>query len=168
MKEKLTLEHIAPYLPYGLKVQRKTGYNYKVKGAIGNSLYYEYDAGFGIENCKPILRPMDLTKPIKNGIIPAIEIAKFMDNGHNHTDSNFRLYSGVIIVGTGKCDDVHDVRISLSNNTIYSIKMDGNEAMFETSRRIRKWLYDNKFDIDGLIDAELAIDVNTLEINPYE
>ena len=183
--ETLKLEHISPYLPYGLKAKGTDDTIYHVLGAydemgvgkgknlmpLYNDEYgrvlIDYTERFGYD-FKPLLRPMDLTKPIENGIIPAIEIAKFMDNGHNHSDSEVRIYSGVIIVGTGKCDDVHDVRISFSNKTIYSVKMDGENAMFETTRRINQWLAKHKFDFMGLIEKGLAIDVNTLETNHYQ
>jgi len=183
---KLQLEHIQGYLAHGLKVKNLNPYNDYSGGKeilTVNGTYYlypkdeepilfmsfnEHPSGKSCDSCTPIIRKLDLTKPIlKNGIIPAIEVAKFMDNGHNHTDSKVRIYSGVLIISTNKCDDVHDVRISFSNNIIYSIKMDGNDAMFETSKRIRNWLYANKFDVDGLIDAGLSVDADTLEINPY-
>ena len=34
--------------------------------------------------------------------------------------------------------------------------------------KVVQWLLEHHFDINGWIDKELAIDVNTLEVNPYK
>lgn len=178
--EKLTLEHIAPHFTNCLMVQVQSVDGIEILPVtaiqrkdgtdiiqVRNTDYYP-DSDDNEFTIKPILHPMsDLTKPILNGIIPAIEIANFFDEGHNQSDSPVEMNLGVIIVGDGKCDNVSDVRIYLSKNTINSVKMHGNEAPFQISRHITKWLYANKFDVDGLIEKGLAIDVNTLETNPY-
>ena len=60
--EKLELKHLAPYLPYKLKVMGEYGKYEEVIGYENNHLLFEYGLG-KIESLKPILRPLsDLSK----------------------------------------------------------------------------------------------------------
>lgn len=69
MKEKLELKHLAPYLPYRLKMVTTKG-----QGIITGSTLYRMDT----LDLKPILRPLsDLTNEIEhNGerFVPVIEL----------------------------------------------------------------------------------------------
>lgn len=67
--EKLTIEHLAPYLPYGVKAKTKRSefivvgaHDYTIFGDNENGEMEEY-----YEDVKPILRPLsDLTKEIEH------------------------------------------------------------------------------------------------------
>jgi hypothetical protein len=65
MKDQLTLEHLAPYLPYGLKILNGWGDIKKL-----NYSYLDDENNGFINHVKPILRPLsDLTEEIEhNGV----------------------------------------------------------------------------------------------------
>lgn len=133
---KLTLEHLAGYLPYGLAIEildykrDYVGIHYsKVNGHyfIGDELYLTYEGGStgkSMQSCKPILRPLsDLTKEIEVGgekIVPQDELGLYCLDGL----SPF----GIKYLRVGVCD------------------------------LLLKW----HFDIHGLLEQNLAIDINTL------
>lgn len=173
---KLEIKHLAPYLPFQPNVLHLER-NIALK-ATGIYKKYNADEHFDIlllnwdltlksTEVKPILRPLsDLIKEIEcDGIkcIPAIEIAKRVDNGHSY-DSISRVYSRLVSIITDKCDDIENVNINLSHDgSIYSIRRGGENVMFKTYQAIESLLLSMHFDIFGLIDQDLAIDINTLD-----
>lgn len=135
--DKLTLEHLSPYLPYGLRMQ-----TYSSK--IGYLSQISYNNGFGVQSykvdstnfqingvsftagAKPILRPLsDLTKEIE------------------HNGKKFVPY---LKLGWGNGTQVIPTIISGNINVIEHYKL-------------LSW----HFDVFGLIDAGLAIDINTIK-----
>ena len=188
-KETLKLSDIACYLPYGLKMQVK---NLGILELTDISLDKEYPCwfrtfgdyenpdfnyrilthnncigkGYILSEIKPILRPIsDLYKPLKNGNIPAIEIAKLVDNGHNHTDSIVKSYGvGHIRVYTEKCDDVEAVNLRFDNDGLNSISKFGEAIHIRTFLRIQDYLNEHHFDYKNLIGRGLAIDINTIKL----
>lgn len=76
MENKLTLEHLAPYLPYGLGIWFNTSKGVKIHTMSANNIN---DVLHYTTNYKPILRPLsDLTKEIEhNGekFVPVNELA---------------------------------------------------------------------------------------------
>lgn len=162
--EKLTLEYLAPFLPYRLKMFNPHQYKRLGKDYIpttlrmlsndkllfvGKNVHSEH-----INETKylPVLRPRDLTKPIQvdgKEVIPIVEMSIYKDFKVVNIISDIKKYTVVF--------EVSGVDFQ------YSVYKDGSTL----SLREAKWLYANKFDLEGLIDAGLAIDVNTLETNPY-
>lgn len=192
--EKLELKHIAPYLPYRLKgyipetiyvedIVDGENYSYDIEPQIveilgvtressfqGECIFFRgYADGYvEFEDIKIILRPLsDLTKEI-DGVVGIVELAKFVDNGHNHTDSKIKRYgyskSFSLVVSTDKCDDVHKATFSIIDNKLHAVKFDDENVTFATSQRINGWLFEHHFDVFGLIDKNLAIDINTIEL----
>jgi hypothetical protein len=142
---KLELKHLAGYLPYGLK--------YKCNG---NIYYYEHCStrDFDYENSKPILRPLsDLTKEIEvNGekFVPIIVLAKMAYGNFSYTKVSFS-------------ENEYWIGVSFdSGNYGYSV----NRGMIELSNRydVMLKLLEWHFDIYGLIENGLAIDINTLNL----
>jgi hypothetical protein len=133
---KLELKHIAPYLPYGLKIMTDYDGIQKIQGMpdLFHVNYYDNESDNGdephIEDIKPILRPLsDLTKEIEvNGekFIPQQEI--------NHLDFDWLI----------------------SSKEPYELVMKTN---YEDIVKLFEW----HFDVFGLIEKNLAIDINTLE-----
>lgn len=134
--EKLTLEHLAPYLPYGLKFSHFDDER-EIKSicefaaitseeiTITNSMH-EYS--MLIEDCNPNLRPLsDLHKPIQ-------------DNGNWTIPANY-LYRQF---------DVTDMEF---NGNIIDPKHGYDVYVF---------LISHHFDVFNLIEQGLAIDINTL------
>jgi len=136
---KLELKHLAGYLPYGLKIQTSSK-KYKETYTL---LYLDL-FGFGFKEgelffkrCKPILHPLsDLTKEIEvNGI-------KFIPTNVINTDFFWDYV----------------------RNNMRDLVKDGSYILVGylpalVVDKLLEW----HFDIYGLIDKGLAIDINTLK-----
>ena len=128
----LELKHLAPYLPYELKILN--GKEYDIVNGIDNktviSLFRGHLENFTtIENVKPILRPLsDLTKEIKV-------------NGNLFTPNHHPLF-----------------KIFISADMDWFID---NCPFFVDYGQVQK-LLEWHFDVFGLIELGLAIDKNTL------
>lgn len=143
---KLELKHLSPYLPYGLNLLRKDN-NGIYRMVVSNNSVSWID-GVQInsvlndryEKFIPILRPLsDLTKEIEhNGerFIP-IDIL-----GKNHKEFYFDFNGSLLI--------------KRKNTNMYI-------PIIDTYAFIEK-LFEWHFDVFGLIDAGIAIDINTVEI----
>jgi hypothetical protein len=93
-----TLEVLAPYLPYGIEIQVKTGWgggldvmtgtfaglNPRERDPVKLEMFNQggiktFFSDWELANCLPILRPFSaLTTPLPDGSIPAVEVAKRM------------------------------------------------------------------------------------------
>jgi hypothetical protein len=172
---KLELKDIAGYLPHGLKICIDDGlFVAEVQNVIGvvngryvvDDCYYCSDelrtASVGDDNdiVKPILRPFsDLYQTIThNGkeIVPIVEIGKMVDNTESHL-WKISEYCG---------NACAKKRISyLIFNQTGKFEYSGYNV---NSIEIFDFLNELKIDYRGLIKAGLAVDCNTLEINPYK
>lgn len=56
--KKLEIEHLSPYLPYGLKVIWKTDARYNVENLTAELTIADYDFLINKRKAKPILRPL--------------------------------------------------------------------------------------------------------------
>jgi hypothetical protein len=143
---KLELKHLAPYLPYGLKMihdfeKVRESRNKPLKPFIttleGTEFVYWRTNEIHKYRFKPILRPLsDLTKEINNekhtiNFIP-IEV--------------LQLHNNVKIDADGLVTDGKDE---------YGI----NWLSYESFQLLLQW----HFDVFGLIEKGLAIDINTLK-----
>ena len=164
MGNKLELKHLAPYLPYGLKLYHVECYEITIMNAIEDSLKSNgIQDVIDIEDLKPILRPLsDLTKEIEI----FVEIFSLC-YGINYTKNEIH--------------NVFDSRIANKNyylltelNRQISISYDGDKQVFRTFDKSEKSiqmktqlglfniLFKNHFDVFGLIKKGLAIDINTI------
>lgn len=123
---------------------------------------------------KPILRPLsDLTKEIihnGNTFIPIVEICKLSEN----IIKVLRLKSKTMICGFDFVNDEGEVlrfgyhynshHFQLSNANSSFIINETILYQLEMFQKLIEW----HFDIAGLIEKGEAIDINTLEVNPYE
>lgn len=152
---KLELKHLAPYLPYQLKVQSVNHFEtYEVEGLKQTSvqlLDMTYDTDYF--DLKPILRPLsDLTKEIDGLGIPLFELLKMQYKEFTTAKMNENY--------AWKFKDLKNgFNVTDKNNIIYlSIDKD--------IRLCQKWILDKlfewHFDVFGLIEQGLAIDKNTL------
>lgn len=127
----LELKHLAPYLPYGVKIQGQTHGDIEELTMLSeNAIYVKsqnttyYGAWADIMDIKPILRPLsDLTEIF------------YWDN-----------------LQDGDCE--------LDRERINEIKNSprGHLKLYQSN-----YLFKHHFDIFGLIEKDLAIDINTLE-----
>jgi hypothetical protein len=191
----LELKDIAGYLPYGLKVlyeftKTATIEAVNVNGGIQldeKGDYRRYHIINEIERCKPILRPFsDLYRTIiynGQGIVPIIHFAKRIlgDKIHGYNQNYIDLHW--IIFEHENLLSKYEVKIErfpeLIQNHSCFVSIDHynrnnkhcywrNCREYKTDVAFIDYLHELKIDYRGLIDADLAIDVNTLENNPYK
>ncbi|TDS14757.1 hypothetical protein [Sphingobacterium paludis] len=143
--DKLTLEHISPYLAYGLRVLRPDGKTVLQVEGTANGLLILMEPnqssntyGDFLGN-KPILRPLsDLTKEIEH-------------NGEIKTKIEF-----LVLETDTYCDAYQEWLESFLDNPEQSRIV---QAPYEVFNELVK----EHFDVFGLIAAGLAVDMNTLE-----
>ena len=160
----MKLEHLAPYLPYGLKCRTKIGdlflnrltncetfkawfvYTYDSKN---NLVKHNYEAntsndntcgkGFRLNEIKPILRPLtDLTKEI--------------ERKGKKSKPIWDLYSAIIEAG----ENPNIAEMVL--NRLIRKEIDVEMLPYFVYLKLLEW----HFDVFGLIEKGEAIDINTL------
>jgi hypothetical protein len=154
---KLELKHLAPYLPYGLNIENPKDYRFdgmstdaktlKLDGIQGEFIKFDNISCFyPIQAFKPILRPLsDLTKRIAIG-----------------DDSFIPIYR---ILRT--CDlEKHNIEWDISKRGIIEIWAETKccERTISESLTLGDYLklFEWHFDVFGLIENNLAIDINTI------
>ena len=153
---KLELKHLAAYLPYNLRGFDIGNTVKTVHGIEGNEVKFEHTSIF-IDVFLPVLHPIsDLTKEIEiNGkiIIPIVELAKLFHRSNypvtNYLNSGYNGLSYHV-----ECYVDNDK----SRYMFYIINPDIEKNKWEEVEKLLEW----HFDIFGLIDAGLAIDINTI------
>ena len=137
---KLEIKHLAPYLPYGLKA---------VDYFDGIRLIREIVTAniIGFTDCstkaKPILRPLsDLTKEIEHNGERFVPIDELWNQTLEQIDSN----------------TYDDYFFNKDLKTTWICKENILQLEYVVVDKLFEW----HFDVFGLIDAGLAIDINTL------
>jgi len=135
---KLEIKHLAPYLPYGVKVINNTHPDdvNLVTGLRDETYFIEQNSRYAygdIENCKLLLRPLsDLTKEI--------EI-----NGEKFVPIDWLEEKYYTL-------DLHKQCLQLINDT--------GEWIYQCDYMLVEHLFEWHFDVFGLIDQNLAIAIN--------
>lgn len=157
----LEIKHLSPYLPYKLKILNGWG---DIK-----TLTYTYlddeNNGF-VVGVKPILNPLsDLTKEIEVNGEKFIPIEKLLDinSGHKWATSDYLItdnsvneyWTGLKDGDTFGYNSEFQFFYILDKNYIFK-KITNQLDLFQK-------LFEWHFDIFGLIDAGLAIDINTVK-----
>ena len=134
---KLELKHLAPYLPYELRlIEGKHSYVLS-----GGNLDEWFNWGFPPRDVRPILRPLsDITKEIEHNGEEFFPLDKIRELFGIYFDTDLDL----VIEG----DDYAT-----------SEKYIGFKILQNATNKLFEW----HFDVFGLIEAGLAIDINTLE-----
>lgn len=132
--KKLELKHLAPYLPYGVRIK----YNNGETSTLTQELMRD-TAGFlnSLMNVfKPILRPLsDLTKEIEHNREMFVPI----EFGCNGMEDEFKK----IMNPTGYCTEYLVI----------------SRLRYDAVQKLIEW----HFDVFDLLKHDLAIDINTLE-----
>lgn len=169
----LELKHIAKYLPNGLKIDASY---YEISEPQNVVCYHDinglvctdyglasYSSGkriesdYAIEHVKPILRTPYITKPITHKgetFVPLVELAKIAFP--KYADM-FKLENGVVETVFGYSFDFFENTKTFTYN---GQSCDNQEPLFE---KLSEWMFDTK----NLIKSGLAVDVETLDTNPY-
>lgn len=158
--EKLELKHLSGYLPYALKVlSRETIFEMDVYSNMRGSGIKKIEIHSVISNqMKPILRPIsDLTKEIEvNGekFVPIYRI-------------NYIPYKSNFIhpPKQGICDRDIDETLCFAAGGSWEGGVEEGIDTFQFLTLYNK-LYEWHFDVFGLIEKGLAIDINTLRKQP--
>ncbi|MFA7307625.1 MAG: hypothetical protein WC026_13235 [Hyphomicrobium sp.] len=169
--ETLELKYLAPYLPYNLKAICTTnqictigdGYNHIYKGDIMQIGVDDYRLFQNeTEYFKPILRILsDLAKEIeKDGkkFVPLIELAKLA----SPKNTKIKLMNDHVSLGHDYT--FHYDNKNLSFNCLRGFdgkKADANCFVFNQLLLFQK-LFEWHFDVFGLIEKGLAVDINEL------
>ena len=145
---KLELKHLAPYLPYGLRgfiETRSARYEVEIVGWNYTTLHTNPSI-HGYTNCsfedfKPILHPLsDLVKPcLPDERTPAEE-----------------MEDDLMMSWCVAYDEAYEI-------------ITENEATLKAKAKMLpyemvEWLFEHHFDVYGLIEQDLAVDINTLQI----
>lgn len=139
-------EFLAMSLPYGLKCKDSDLLEpNKIYKYIGS--YYQMDNEIEYKNVKPILHPLsDLTKEIE------------------HNGEVFTPYIELLRISYFNVDDMTQDELYDYKDAYSEINADAVLMPFSDGLKLIEW----HFDIAGLIDKGEAIDVNTLDENPYK
>lgn len=183
----LELKHLAPYLPYGLKFEHveydysdKVNHNItKMESLSADLITFEdcSDYYFDADNCDgynptvvPLLLPMSsLYTEMEDGKVPIVELAKicYQKAGYN------------AIVEDGKCYVVNNQNAKIyrfcydqSHKSFYSMTLfvtsewrakvvrycEDRDTGVHNQLDLFIYLFENHFDVFGLIDKGLALD----------
>ncbi len=148
MKLELTIEHLAPYLPYGLKLIDHMGNKCNISYLSTKRIAFIDINGYGdvqklnwryaSGKIKPILRPLsDLTKEIEVNVEKLIVADIIFPKEEYKTDFERKVDIGAL---------------QLQNAISHSC----------TFFSVVQVLFKYHFDVFGLIENNLAIDINTL------
>jgi len=171
--KKLELKAIACYLPYGLNCQWSDGEITKINPSLDDIDYESNEIPISLmifsinrSSLKPILRPLsDLYKPcLEGGKIPIVELAKIS------TGIDWDKYEASIT-------DVNETTIEISSRQLIFSFSDGSfylqskglkelrktTCLLNNQLALFQYLYEHHFDVFGLIDQSLAIDINTVK-----
>lgn len=161
--EKLTLEHIAPYLPYGLKFGTPSGrvsnleFNdnglqiAKKPHPMAYTRYTPISFSNALRDNKPLLYPLSsLTKPMEDGSVPIKYIVEEI------------LGKELDGVAEGAIKD-----FIMSLNDLYFTKDYTDNIRFSHILKIIEYLCKMKINFMNLPE-HLWIDVTTLPENPYK
>lgn len=192
---KLTIENIAPYLPYGLKCNTKRGFLnlHSLHNNAEHACWFTMDIlsdneserdnfknfngepplgkGYKLTKIKPVFRKLDLTKPIiENGveIIPFTELAKIATDVTD-LESNTIYYNEKLkqLEITGSKGAKAAFAFDNMDNS-FVLLMNGKTISCNNQLQLFQWLFKHKYDVFGLIDAGLALDADNLPTgDPY-
>lgn len=166
---KLELKHIVGYLPYKLECKYKDWEKpFQIVGTSGKALLLEGDWTrllnytqahlVSLEFIKPILRPISSMTNEE-----AYQLGVLISNKNEMEDKTVGI--GKMTVGEWEVPIInyadidgeeYSFMVMFFNHGISATN--GNNITFEAY----EWLYENHFDIYGLIKQGLAIDINTL------
>lgn len=167
--EKLQINHIAPYLPYGLKCQIDLGQNEIIvtdswglkTGSDYPASYYNEGKRYGLmlSQIKPLLRPLsDLYKEI-DGEVGIVELAKI-----EHPCSTYHILRNRVVEVAGDNQSSMSFKYDLEDNYFVNSNFDCDDEYYPIMYQLDlfTYLFEHHYDVFGLIDKGLAIDLNSI------
>lgn len=168
--EKLELKHLAPYLPFGLRIEcldfkkdyvgkqydKIVGLHQWDKTGVNWCVLTEGGSKPSLDSIKLILHPLsDLTKEIEvNGekFVPVNRIKDFYNKNILEWDEQFVIGVYSISLERGSYDTFERI-------IIFGYDGDISHTRYDIVQMLLEW----HFDVFGLIEKGLAVDINTLE-----
>ncbi|MBP9793323.1 MAG: hypothetical protein KBC56_04925 [Flavobacterium sp.] len=156
--EKLKISEVAPYLPYGLKLNIICKPAFKNRDNIVtvetwniSDVQQPFQKRYSVLSVKPILRPLsDLIKEIEVDGEKFVPIEKLFEL--NHPTHKAKEYYYTVVPNWVECSHVSTaIQFRFYLNDYF-----GNN--YTTVSQLIKW----HFDVFGLIEKGLAININTL------
>ena len=137
----LEIKHLAMYLPYQLQVRTEIGETNIVSGLYNGGVTCEYRGDYDFNKIKPLLRPMsDLDNPNAKG--KSEEYYSFLSKINRTLPDTLQVDSDL------------------------DFELDANDSVHffpsEKALYLYDFLFENHFDVFGLIGEGLAIDINKL------
>ena len=158
---KLESKHIAPYLPYGLKVIYE-GHVKEVHGLMNEEIYIEYNgigtdmSGKELFEIKPLFLPLSaLTEQLPDGTIPIVELAKMALTYPIEIDVykfEKQYVDGEFIVAESE----NSMRLIFDGKSFWMQNGYGNIAIANNQLQLFEYLFSNHFDVFSLISCQLA------------
>ena len=139
---KLELKHLSPYLPYGLKIKYLLTDSIQIEQVIGLGIDFVLttEDDYSLESIKPILRPLsDLDNEV---FIESVSDFEFIP---------CEVFEDHI---SGWCDAYNEWWNLQYPNFLQMM----DSCPYEVMQQLLEW----HFDVFGLIDQNLAIDINTI------
>lgn len=140
--EKQKLKHLAPYLPYGLKIKGNTNGDVEILSMLSDTSVNikgrgtSYGMWAEIADVKPILRPLSyLTKEIEHNGEKFVPYKYLKENYLSYNKYNYNWFK--------------------NKTNLVNIKI----LPYDIIQKLLEW----HFDVYNLIPQNLAIDINTLE-----
>ena len=127
----------------------------------------DHSSIWSINEVKPIIHPLsDLTKEIEHKgekFVPMVELAKiegtYDDNDEEYVEANYKGF----VISTGIMEFIYN-----HNDKSFHLSIGMQSIGVKNQLLLFQKLIEWHFDIADLISKGEAIDVNTLEINPYK
>jgi len=163
MENKLTLKYLAPYLPYKLriKVNHSAYEGIYILDLVDSLGFHIEETSFFWKRCIPILRPLsDLTKFCEDlGFVSIEELAKMscsfdFDDLNVRNDWNGRY--GIFSVQFRRASHFYEFKYDSKKQSFKAFTDTNHLQLFQ---QLLKW----HFDIHGLIEKGLAVDINKLK-----
>ena len=170
--EKLTIEHLAPYLPHELKmIFNRKGGRVITLTAIGKQAGFgdTISGGYGsmwLESCgfNPILRPFsDVTKEITHKGETFVPMHRLKNGGTDRNEFRYIEWKGYGAID----NEEHETTFDPKTMSFYQFYMGESRICTKQYEKFQK-LFEWHFDVFGLIPAGLAVSVDSITDNPYE
>lgn len=187
--EKLELKHLAPYLPYELQWHFEGEETWEGKAKLhevvglfacydGVQLHSDDDGVAHVEYSagKPVLRPLSDLIVERDGKIDLVELAKIANDDIGGKDvyewflwdevkvkvSGFNGVTYSVYHGTYE----EELFFRFNTKNFYFVKHDDDDLEMGciNMEKVFEYFFQNHYDVHGLIEAGLAIDINTLEL----
>ena len=163
---KLQLNELAPYLPFGLKAYFKKENTKNCRKMVIGTVSAVYSNATIVchdtvnatpDKCFPILRPLsDLILEI-NGVVGLVELAKIHDE---KTEWTLDLSEFALKYAYDKKNP--QLWFDFQNNSFYAGFDSYGDYPVNNQYRLFEYLFKNHYDVFGLIEKKLAINANAL------